>query len=83
MRTWLILLATSLPVTMVLYRITRKPLRSAAIAAITAAIALQVMGRIELGYFDPFWPIAATVSFAITFCTSLTLALVWRAIERH
>jgi hypothetical protein len=51
------------------------------LAALVAASALQLLGRIELGYFDEFWPIAVAVSFAAAFSVSLIFVLVWRSVE--
>jgi formate/nitrite transporter FocA (FNT family) len=81
MRSWAILLATSIVISMVLYRSTQRPLVSALSAALVAASALQFLGRIELGYFDQFWPIAAAVSFAAAFSVSLIVVLIWRGVE--
>jgi formate/nitrite transporter FocA (FNT family) len=81
MRTWVILLSISVVIATVLYRSTHRPLVSAVLAAVVAASALQFLGRIELGYFDEFWPIAAAVSFAAAFSVSLILVLVWHGIE--
>jgi hypothetical protein len=81
MRSWVVLLAISVVVAMVLYRSTHRPLVSALLAALVAASALQLLGRIELGYFDEFWPIAVAVSFAAAFSVSLIFVLVWRSVE--
>lgn len=81
MRSWAILLGLSIIVVTVLYRSTHRPVVSALLAALVAASALQLLGRIELRYFDEFWPIAATVSFATAFSVSLILVLVWRGVE--
>jgi len=81
MRSWVIVLAISIIIAMVLYRSTHRPVVSALLAALVAASALQLLGRIELGYFDEFWPIAATLSFAAAFSVSLIFVLVWRGVE--
>jgi hypothetical protein len=81
MWSWVILLAISIILAMVLYRSTHRTMLSALLAALVAASALQLAVRIELGYLDEFWPIAATVSFAVAFCVSLIFVLVWRGVE--
>lgn len=74
MRSWTVLLGLSIIFVLVAYRITHRPLVSAVIAALVATGAVQVLARIELGYLDELWPIAAAVSFGATFVLSLLVA---------
>lgn len=60
------------------YGIVRRPFLAAFIAATLVAIGLQVHVRLELGYMDPFWPIAAVTSFANAFVVGLAVVFAWR-----
>jgi hypothetical protein len=60
------------------YGIVRRPFLAAFIAAALAAMGLQVWVRLELGYMDPLWPIAAVISFANAFIVSLAVVFAWR-----
>ena len=76
-----ILLAISILVAMVLYRSTHRPVVSALLSGLVGAGALQLHDRIELGYFDEFWPIAVPISFAASFGVSLIFVLIRRGVE--
>ena len=60
------------------YGMFRRPFLAAFIAALLAAIGLQVYARFELGYMDPLWPIAAVISFANAFVVGLAVVFAWR-----
>ena len=60
------------------YGIVRRPFLAAFIAAALVAIGLQVFVRLELGYMDKLWPIAAVMSFANAFIVGLVVVFAWR-----
>jgi predicted PurR-regulated permease PerM len=60
------------------YVVIRRPFLAAFIAAALVAAALQVYVRLELGYMDKFWPIAAVISFANAFIVGLVVTFSWR-----
>ena len=60
------------------YGIVRRPFVAAFIAATLVAIGLQVYFRLEPGYVDPLWPIAAVTSFANAFVVGLAIVFAWR-----
>jgi hypothetical protein len=83
MRSWVMLLDVAVILTMMLYRFTGRPLVSAVVSAIVATGTLQLLVRAQLGYADPLWPVAATVSFGATFANSLVVVFAWRRFDRR
>jgi hypothetical protein len=61
-----------------IYGIVRRPFLAAFIAATLVAIGLQMYFRLEPGFADPLWPIAAVTSFANAFVVGLAVVLAWR-----
>jgi hypothetical protein len=59
------------------YSIFKRPFLAALIAAAPVAIGLQIYVRLDLGYMDKFWPIAAVVSFANAFLVGLVVTFAW------
>ena len=48
---------------------------SSALAAVVASILYQVVGYFILGYLDPFFMIAFTISLAVSFTISVIIGL--------
>jgi hypothetical protein len=60
------------------YGIVRRPFLAAFIAATLVAIGLQVYFRLDPGWVDPLWPIAAVTSFANAFIVGIVVVFAWR-----
>lgn len=45
------------------------------VAAIVAVVALQAINYLEIGYLDPFWPIASAVGFTIALPTAALVGI--------
>jgi uncharacterized membrane protein AbrB (regulator of aidB expression) len=66
-----------------LYAVLRRPVPAALIAATLVAIGLQVWVRLELGYWDQFWPIALVVSFVYFSGAALAILFAWRYLAKR
>jgi hypothetical protein len=78
MRSWIILIVATLILVVVLYPIIKRPLWSALAASAIFTVGFQLYARWNLGYMDPFWPIAAVVSGAASFAIALGAIFAWR-----
>jgi hypothetical protein len=67
----------------VIYGVIKRPIMAALIAAALAAIGLQVVVRMELGYMDKLWPIAAAISFLNAFAVALAVVFAWRYLAKR
>jgi hypothetical protein len=78
MWTVVVVTGTAIVLACAIYRFIKRPFWAAGLAAAITAEGLQVVVRLELGYFDMFWPIAVVTSFASTFAAALIVLLGWR-----
>jgi hypothetical protein len=61
-----------------IHRFIKQPFWAAGLAAAITAAGLQLVVRLQLGYFDMLWPIAVVTSFTSTFAAALVVLLGWR-----
>ena len=64
-------------------RLRKHPVVTVLLAALGGDALFQVYARLQMGYFDPFWEIAAVVSLAITVPTAVVVVLGLRYWERR
>lgn len=81
MKSWLLLEGLAISLTVLLYAFIRRPLPSALVASILAICLFQLFTYWDLGYADPFWPIAVIVSFVTTLPITLVVVFSWRWIS--
>jgi uncharacterized protein (DUF2062 family) len=51
---------------------------AAFVAAFVSALTFQILARLHLGYWDPFWPIALFTSLVLAFIGALLVGLAMR-----
>ena len=73
--TYGILAALSIGAVIVALRFVKNAAGAAAIAATVVSLAFQVGAFIDLGYMDPFAPIALVVSWAYSFTIAILFAV--------
>lgn len=77
----LIWLCVTSAVTIILVKLDAPRRGKVPVAAIMASVLFQLIVRLQLGYFDPFWPIAFVVSFVAGCVLALGLVLVLRILR--
>ena len=76
MWSWVILLGITVVVAAAMHRVLRKqPFMSGVLAGTGAALAFQVVARVQLGYFDPFWRVALFMTLPVTMPTAFAVVL--------
>lgn len=70
---WILLIGITIPLALVSYRVIKRPFWAALVAAVVATIGFQVVVRLQLGYADKLWPVAAAISFISTLVVALVV----------
>lgn len=78
MRSLIILIVATLLLVSVLYPLLKRPVHAALAAALIFTVGFQTYAWWDLGYMDPFWPIAVVVSGGVSFALGLAALLAWR-----
>lgn len=74
----IIVTATAIVLACLIDRFIKQPFWATGLAAAITAAGLQLVVRLELGYFDPFFPIAIVTSLTSSFAAALIVLLGWR-----
>jgi tryptophan-rich sensory protein len=75
---WMVIVFVAGALAIVIWKFSARAPASALLSALIVALGLQLATRLQLGYFDPFWPIALVVSFGGTFVVALISIFIWR-----
>ena len=80
-----VIVLSSIPAVLALasYRIVRRPVLSAVVAALAASVGLQIFVRLQLGHMDKLWPIAAVTSFISSLAVALAVVFAWRYLAKR
>ena len=78
MWSWIVMIVATLILVAALYPVIRRPLWAALAASAIFTLGFQFYARWELGYLDPFWPIATVVSGAASLAIALGSIFAWR-----
>lgn len=78
---WAILIASAMFLALFIYRLTKRPVLASVGTALIVTAVFQIIARVQLGYFDEFWPIATVVQFGASFAVALVTAILWKSRE--
>jgi hypothetical protein len=83
-RSWIILIVATLVLAAMLHPLLKRPLHAALAAALIFTVGFQIYVWWDLGYMDPFWPIAVVVSGSASFAVGFAALFAWRyLVERR
>ena len=77
MQSWIILIVATLLLVAVLYPLIKRSVHAALTAAVIFTLGFQIYAWWDLGYMDPFWPIAVVVSGGVSFALGLAALFAW------
>jgi len=84
MWSWVILVGLSVALGAAAHSVLRKqPVNAGFLAGCAAPAVLLLLARVQLGYFDPFWPIALFVMLLVAMPIAFAVVYALRYLDRR